>query len=126
MLLLFYTAAVEAKTLQELFALTPSTFSRVLCRAETALAAALKHAKGCDHVAIKGKHVVHLWTTCLLSLTARAYAFKNHRALIPKIPITTLMLFSTIIPITTLFFCSTIAFLAHFFHFALVHRDHYQ
>ncbi|KAG9409791.1 hypothetical protein AC1031_020102 [Aphanomyces cochlioides] len=41
MILHFYTAAVEHKTLQELFGVTPSTFCRVLRHAESALAKAL-------------------------------------------------------------------------------------
>ncbi|KAG9417125.1 hypothetical protein AC1031_001516 [Aphanomyces cochlioides] len=41
MLLHFYTAAVEPKTLQELFAIPPSTFSRIINKAEHALSRAL-------------------------------------------------------------------------------------
>ncbi|RQM29222.1 hypothetical protein B5M09_011719 [Aphanomyces astaci] len=41
MILHFYTAAVEAKTLQELFGLSKTPFSRVLRRAEVALSRAL-------------------------------------------------------------------------------------
>ncbi|ETV66262.1 hypothetical protein H257_17231 [Aphanomyces astaci] len=41
MLLDYYTAAVEHKTLQELFGVSPTTFSRVLRRAEVALDRAL-------------------------------------------------------------------------------------
>ncbi|ETV81267.1 hypothetical protein H257_05830 [Aphanomyces astaci] len=43
MLLHYYTAAVEHKTLQELFGVSPTTFSRVLRRAEVALDRALSH-----------------------------------------------------------------------------------
>ncbi|KAF0702602.1 hypothetical protein AaE_015827 [Aphanomyces astaci] len=42
MVLHYYTAAVEGKTMQELFSLTPSTFARVLGRAEDALWRTLK------------------------------------------------------------------------------------
>ncbi|RHY11309.1 hypothetical protein DYB36_005419 [Aphanomyces astaci] len=42
MLLHFYTAAVEGKTLHELFGLAPSTFCQVLRRAEEALAQTLR------------------------------------------------------------------------------------
>ncbi|ETV82889.1 hypothetical protein H257_04663 [Aphanomyces astaci] len=42
MLLHFYTAVVEGKTLHELFGLAPSTFCRVLRRAEEALARTLR------------------------------------------------------------------------------------
>ncbi|RHZ26679.1 hypothetical protein DYB31_008490 [Aphanomyces astaci] len=42
MLLHYYTTAVEGKTMQELFSLTPSTFARVLGRAEDALWRTLK------------------------------------------------------------------------------------
>ena len=41
-LLHFYSAAVEPKTLCELFGVPPSTFSRVLANAETALESALE------------------------------------------------------------------------------------
>ncbi|RHZ20939.1 hypothetical protein DYB26_014988 [Aphanomyces astaci] len=46
----FYTAAVEQKTLQELFALTPSTCARTLRKGEEALARALV---ACPDAAIK-------------------------------------------------------------------------
>ncbi|RHY94555.1 hypothetical protein DYB26_005397 [Aphanomyces astaci] len=46
----FYTAAVEQKTLQELFALTPSTCARTLRKGEEALARALA---ACPDAAIK-------------------------------------------------------------------------
>ncbi|ETV99731.1 hypothetical protein H310_07789 [Aphanomyces invadans] len=45
MVLHFYTAALESKTLQELFGLSATTFSRVLHKAEEALSVALKAMK---------------------------------------------------------------------------------
>ncbi|ETV90193.1 hypothetical protein H310_14975 [Aphanomyces invadans] len=45
MVLHFYTAALESKTLQKLFGLSATTFSRVLHKAEEALSVALKAMK---------------------------------------------------------------------------------
>ncbi|KAG9413244.1 hypothetical protein AC1031_016262 [Aphanomyces cochlioides] len=62
MVLHFYTAAVEHKTLQKLFGVAPSTFCRVLKNAEIALARALMKMRDAD-VRWPSKETQMLWAS---------------------------------------------------------------
>ncbi|KAG9412142.1 hypothetical protein AC1031_017771 [Aphanomyces cochlioides] len=61
-LLHYYTAAVEHKTLQELFGVTPATFSRVLRRSEIALSRALDNVSEA-RIAWPNHHGQELWAS---------------------------------------------------------------
>ncbi|KAH9105406.1 hypothetical protein AeMF1_018757 [Aphanomyces euteiches] len=89
MVLHFYTAAVEPKTLQELFAVAPSTFSRVLAKAEEALDLSLSRMHDAQ-VRWPNKRVQQRWsrlTNAKEPLVEGVFAFvdgKNYRVQSPS------------------------------------------
>ncbi|KAG9400745.1 hypothetical protein AC1031_010184 [Aphanomyces cochlioides] len=89
MVLHFYTAAVEHKTLQELFGIAPSTFCRVLKNAEAALHRALAKLRDAD-VRWPSKATQRLWasrTNATEPLVEGVFAFvdgKNFRVQTPS------------------------------------------
>ncbi|KAG9404223.1 hypothetical protein AC1031_005762 [Aphanomyces cochlioides] len=89
MVLHFYTAAVEHKTLHELFGIAPSTFCRVLKNAEAALHRALAKLRDAD-VRWPSKATQRLWasrTNAREPLVEGVFAFvdgKNFRVQTPS------------------------------------------